>query len=84
MLSILHVYFEFLQEQIRSKQLENNIQRTDSLLYQMIPKIIADKLREGETPLNTCKVSFLVIVDVQYIVECYCQQGSECNEYHYH
>ena len=44
-----------MQEKIRSTQLEESIQRTDQLLYQMIPKPIADKLRNGETPLNTCQ-----------------------------
>ena len=43
------------QEKIRSAQLEESIQRTDQLLYQMIPKPIADQLRNGETPLNTCQ-----------------------------
>ena len=41
---------------IRTRQLEDSIQKTDELLYHMIPKVIADKLRKGETPLNTCKV----------------------------
>ena len=45
-----------LQEKIRSAQLEDSIQKTDQLLYQMIPKPIADQLRNGETPLNTCQV----------------------------
>lgn len=44
------------QEKIRSAQLEDSIQKTDQLLYQMIPKPIADQLRNGETPLNTCQV----------------------------
>lgn len=43
------------QEMIRTRQLEDSIQKTDELLYHMIPKVIADKLRKGETPLNTCK-----------------------------
>lgn len=43
------------QEKIRSAQLEDSIERTDKLLYQMLPKPIADKLRKGETPLNTCR-----------------------------
>ena len=44
-----------MQEKIRSAQLEESSQRTDRLLYQMIPKPIADQLRDGETPLNTCR-----------------------------
>ena len=48
--------FPHPQEKIRSAQLEDSIQKTDQLLYQMIPKPIADQLRNGETPLNTCQV----------------------------
>ena len=44
-----------VQEKIRSAQLEESIQQTDRLLFQMIPKPIADQLRNGETPLNTCR-----------------------------
>ena len=44
-----------LQEKIRTAQLEESIQQTDRLLFQMIPKPIADQLRGGETPLNTCR-----------------------------
>lgn len=44
-----------LQEKIRSAQLEDSIQQTDRLLFHMIPKPIADQLRRGETPLNTCR-----------------------------
>ena len=45
----------FSQERIRSAQLETSIKKTDELLYQMIPKSIADKLRNGVPPLNTCQ-----------------------------
>lgn len=44
-----------MQEKIRSAQLEDSSRKTDQLLYQMIPKPIADQLRNGETPLNTCR-----------------------------
>ena len=54
------IYFNS-QEKIRTKQLEDSIQKTDELIYQMIPKQIADKLRNGETPLNTCKVKRLIV-----------------------
>ena len=43
------------QERIRSAQLETSIKKTDELLYQMIPKSIADKLRNGQPPLDTCQ-----------------------------
>ena len=47
--------FVLAQEKIRTAQLEESIQQTDRLLFQMIPKPIADKLRQGEPPLNTCR-----------------------------
>ena len=53
----------YIQEQIRTKQLEDSINKTDELIYQMIPKQIADKLRNGETPLNTCQVSNIVSLE---------------------
>ena len=33
----------------------------------MIPKQIADKLRNGETPLNTCKVMSMSLIINRYI-----------------
>ncbi|KAK2163097.1 hypothetical protein NP493_1482g00001 [Ridgeia piscesae] len=51
------------QEQQKSKVLEESMQqldvemkRTDELLYQMIPKAVADRLRKGEPAVNTCEV----------------------------
>ncbi|ELT93390.1 hypothetical protein CAPTEDRAFT_91580 [Capitella teleta] len=51
------------QEQQKSKKLEESMKkldfemkRTDSLLYQMIPKTVADRLRKGEAAVNTCEV----------------------------
>ncbi|OXA43799.1 Soluble guanylate cyclase 88E [Folsomia candida] len=50
------------QEQQKSKKLresvkslDNLIKRTDELLYQMIPKQVADRLRNGENPVDTCE-----------------------------
>lgn len=52
------------QEQLKSKKLEESMRkldeemkRTDELLYQMIPKQVADRLRSGENPIDTCQVS---------------------------
>lgn len=52
------------QEQHKTKKLEESMRkldeemkRTDELLYQMIPKQVADRLRAGESPIDTCKVS---------------------------
>lgn len=51
------------QEQQKSKKLEESMRklddemrRTDELLYQMIPKQVADRLRRGENPIDTCEV----------------------------
>ncbi|XP_064635394.1 soluble guanylate cyclase 88E-like isoform X2 [Lineus longissimus] len=50
------------QEQQKSKKLEDSMKkldmemkRTDQLLYQMIPKSVADRLRSGEAAMNTCE-----------------------------
>ena len=55
------------QEQQKSKKLEESMKkldeemkRTDELLYQMIPKLVADRLRKGENPVDTCQVSFCI------------------------
>lgn len=52
------------QEQLKSKKLEESMRkldeemkRTDELLYQMIPKQVADRLRSGENPIDTCQVN---------------------------
>lgn len=51
------------QEQSKSKKLEESMRkldeemkRTDELLYQMIPKQVADRLRAGENPIDTCQI----------------------------
>ena len=38
------------------KKLDEEMKRTDELLYQMIPKQVADRLRKGENPIDTCQV----------------------------
>ena len=55
-------YFCF-QEQLKSKRLEDSMfrldaemRKTDQLLYQMIPKSVADRLRSGEPSVSTCEV----------------------------
>lgn len=54
------------QEQQKSKKLEESMRkldeemrRTDELLYQMIPKQVADRLRRGENPIDTCEVNII-------------------------
>ncbi|XP_065158756.1 soluble guanylate cyclase 88E isoform X2 [Atheta coriaria] len=51
------------QEQQKSKKLEESMRkldqemkRTDELLYQMIPRQVADRLRTGENPIDTCEM----------------------------
>ena len=41
-------------------QLDDEMKRTDELLYQMIPKSVADRLRKGEPAVNTCEVCFIM------------------------
>ncbi|XP_067933138.1 soluble guanylate cyclase 88E-like [Watersipora subatra] len=38
------------------KSLDTMMKKTDQLLYQMIPKSVADRLRAGEPSVNTCQV----------------------------
>lgn len=49
----------------RASELETNLsllevwkKRGDELLYSMIPKPVAEKLRSGNSPLSTCQVRF--------------------------
>ena len=62
------------QEQLKSKKLEESMRkldeemkRTDELLYQMIPKQVADRLRNGESPIDTCEVNIQILFK-QYII----------------
>lgn len=61
------------QEQQKSKKLEESMRkldeemrRTDELLYQMIPKQVADRLRRGENPIDTCEVCYATHTYVFY------------------
>ncbi|PSN39730.1 hypothetical protein C0J52_19957 [Blattella germanica] len=38
------------------RKLDEEMRRTDELLYQMIPKQVADRLRTGENPIDTCEM----------------------------
>ena len=38
------------------RKLDIEMRRTDELLYQMIPKQVADRLRKGEAAVETCQV----------------------------
>jgi guanylate cyclase len=52
------------EEKQRSKSLEDNmknldseIKKADNLLYRLLPKSVADRLRTGEPTINLCEVS---------------------------
>jgi guanylate cyclase len=38
------------------KKLDDEMKKADQLLYQMIPKKIADRVRDGGSVINTCEV----------------------------
>lgn len=38
------------------KMLDYEMKKTDDLLYRMIPKPVAKRLRKGEPAVNTCEV----------------------------
>jgi len=38
------------------KKLNKEREKSDELLHQMIPKEIADRLKRGESPIDTCEV----------------------------
>jgi guanylate cyclase len=38
------------------EQLDKTMKKSDQLMYQMIPKAVAERLKAGEKPINTCQV----------------------------
>ena len=48
------------QLNVQLKKIDEVVQKTDELLYQMIPKSVADRLRQGENAMETCEVFQLV------------------------
>ena len=38
------------------RKLDNVQRKTDELVYQMIPRAVARRLRNGENPMDTCEV----------------------------
>ncbi len=50
------------------KKLDSEMKKTDQLLYQMIPKKIADRLRSGEAVMNLCEVKFGIFLF--YLISC--------------
>ena len=54
-----------IEEKEKSKQLENNLKKldeirknADELLYRMLPKTVADRLRNGEPSIGLCEVKY--------------------------
>ncbi len=47
------------------RKLDDEMRRTDALLYQMIPKAVADRLRKGEPAMNTCQVKIVQYTGVK-------------------
>lgn len=62
--SVILSYFPLcIKEQKKSSKLEESMKmldyemkKTDDLLYRMIPKPVAKRLRKGEPAVNTCEV----------------------------
>ena len=44
------------QVNMQMKKLDEVMARTEELLFQMIPKAIAERLKRGETYMQTCEV----------------------------
>ncbi|KAK2716102.1 hypothetical protein QYM36_010622 [Artemia franciscana] len=64
------------QERIKSqklqesmKKLDEEMKRTDELLYQMIPQSVADRLRLGASPLETCQSFDIVTILFSDVVQ---------------
>lgn len=61
--SRLEIMFDKAEQ--RSEELQKSYElldtwkrRGDDLLYSMIPKTVADRLRQGSSPLSTCEVPY--------------------------
>ena len=60
---LMFIHF-YLQQRDKSLKIAENLQqveewkeRSNNLLYSMIPQSIADRLKNGEDPINTCEVT---------------------------
>lgn len=54
------------------KKLDAEMKKTDLLLYQIIPKKIADRLRSGEKAASLCEVSIIRMKSATYRRILYC------------
>lgn len=48
-----------LEENLR--KLEEERQRSEQLLHRMMPKAVADRLRDGQKAIDTCEVQSVVL-----------------------
>ena len=57
------------QVNVQMKKLDEVMARTEELLFQMIPKAIAERLKRGETYMETCEVfpSVTMLFSGEYI-----------------
>lgn len=74
--NFVNILYFVLQELQKSRQLEESMRkldvemkRTDELLYQMIPKQVADRLRRGEAAVDTCQVIFFTKSYPRYFIK---------------
>ena len=52
------------------KQLDEEMRRSDELLAQMIPKQVAEKVKSGANPVDTCEVRSWNSPNVDLNVKC--------------
>ena len=44
------------------KNLNNEIKKADNLLYRLLPRTVAERLRKGEPTINLCEVNIKYLV----------------------
>ncbi len=73
----------FSQQIEKTNQIQDNIQkceewrqRSENLLYAMIPKTIAVRLKQGEDPINTCEVSLACTLQPSDHILCHIKRSS--------
>ena len=45
-----------VQMNAQLKKIDDIVDKTEKLLYQMIPQSVAERLRKGANPMDTCEV----------------------------
>ena len=48
------------------KKLNEMMAKSDQLMYQMIPKAVAERLKAGEEPMSTCEASYANIEEIMF------------------